>query len=319
VRATLAERALLKGAGRVLVACSGGPDSQVLLHVLHALRDEHRCELLAASVDHGLRAEAPSEIAKAEALASGLGIPFVRLRVQVPSGPSKQAQARHVRYEALLACAVERQAERVAVGHTLDDQAETVLSRLLRGASLDGLAGIAPRRADGVVRPLIDARRSDVLVYAARHELPLAMDPSNRDAAYLRVRVRTRLLPLLNEENPRLSEHLAALADDAREAAYVLETEVKRVRRLLEQGASSVREESSFLKRSALKSLAEERTGRSLHRTHLTALERMLGEGGQVRLPGGHVASLDPDERLRFARVTKRGRGVMRPTRGTTD
>jgi tRNA(Ile)-lysidine synthase len=270
-------------------------------------------------VDHGLRPEAADEIANAEALAQRLDVPFVTLRVTVPPGASRQAQARHVRYSALSACARERGAQRIAVGHTLDDQAETVLARLLRGASVEGLSGISPRRADGVIRPLIDARRAEVHAYAVRHGLPHAHDPSNRDPRYLRARVRHQLLPLLEQENPRLSEHLAALSEDAREVAQLLENEVKRVRDALKKGTSKLGEESGYVRRSALKSLVEERTGRSLQRTHLAALDRMLEVGGQVRLPGGHVATLDSYGQLRFAKVSKRGRGVVRPTHGTNE
>jgi tRNA(Ile)-lysidine synthase len=301
----------------VLVACSGGPDSQVLLHVLWNLREVHGCEVVAASVDHGLRPGAAAEIALVEELAAGLGVPFEVLKVQVPRGPSLQAQARKARYEALSICAGRRNAERIAVGHTLDDQAETALSRLLRGASLEGLRGIVPRRADGVVRPLIDVRREAVLRHAREHALPYAQDPSNLDERFLRVRVRRTILPLLEAENPRLAEQLAALSEDVREVSRVLESEVLRARDALCLGVASSREESSYVQRSALKLIVEEKTGRAIQRTHLTALERMLREGGQVRLPGDMVASVDALGQLCFSRVEKRGRGVTRPTHGS--
>ena len=136
VRTTLEARGLFSGARRVMVACSGGPDSQVLLHALWSLRDQHRCALIAATVDHGLRPEAASEAAPVRALAAELELEFVGLSVEVAQGASLQARAREARYAALLSCAAGQGAERVAVGHTLDDQAETVLARLLRGAGL---------------------------------------------------------------------------------------------------------------------------------------------------------------------------------------
>ncbi|HEX6245526.1 MAG TPA: tRNA lysidine(34) synthetase TilS, partial [Polyangiales bacterium] len=146
MQATLLQRQLFQGARRVLVACSGGPDSQALLHVLWALRAEHGCALSVAGVDHGLRADAAAELQLAARLALQLGLPFHALRVEVERGASLQAQARAARYAALLACAREQGAERVAVGHTQDDQAETVLARLLRGTGIDGLGAIEPRR-----------------------------------------------------------------------------------------------------------------------------------------------------------------------------
>jgi tRNA(Ile)-lysidine synthase len=317
VRHGLDRRRLFDGATRVLVACSGGPDSQVLLHALWALRDHHRCELIAATVDHGLRPEAASEADLVRELAGRLGVPFVSLSVVVPAGPSLQAQAREARYAALLACAADQGAQRIAVGHTMDDQAETVLARVLRGAGLEGLQGIVPKRADGVVRPLIEARRAQVLKYAQTQDLRFAQDPSNCDAKFLRVRVRHSLLPRLEIENPRLVEHLAALAEDVREVSELLEPEVARVRsKLFDGSAPLAREESPYLRRSALKLLVEEKTGRAIHRTHLAALERMLEEGGQVRLPGDMVASIGTGGQLCFSPVEKRGRGVTRPRHG---
>lgn len=317
MRQTLAHRRLFEGADSVLVGCSGGPDSQVLLHALHALREVHGARLSAAGVDHGLRPEAPSELALAAELAAELGVPFTVLKVQVPPGASRQAQARRARYEALLGHARALGAARVAVGHTRDDQAETVLAQLIRGTSLDGLRGIAPRRSDGVVRPLFDVPRSAVHAYARRHDLRFALDPSNQDTRYLRVRVRTRLLPQLVQENPRIAEQLSALAEDAREVAELLATEVERARTLLDAGSAAIREESGYVRRCALKAIVQENTGRMIQRTHLAALDRMLERGGQVRLPGDYVASLDTEGRLCFSRVPKRGRGGARPTPGT--
>lgn len=318
VRVTLTERRLLEGAKRVVVACSGGPDSQVLLHVLWSLREQHGCDLIAASVNHGLRAEAASEQDLVRVLAEQLGVPFVALAVNVAKGASLQAQARKARYEALLGCVLEQGAQRLAVGHTMDDQAETVLARLLRGAGLEGFRGIVPMRADGVVRPLIDARRSDVLAYAREHQLRFAEDPSNRDPGFLRVRVRHTLLPQLEAENPRLTEHLSALAEDVREVSELLAKDVARARSALSgTDPSQVWEETGYVRRSALKLLVEEKAGAAIHRTHLVALERMLRDGGQVRLPGDIVASIGTGGQLCFSRVEKRGRGVTRPTHGS--
>jgi tRNA(Ile)-lysidine synthase len=315
VRASLHERALLRGVDSLLVACSGGPDSQVLLHVLAALRQEHGCRLLAVSVDHGLRADAERDVAVAGRLAAALELPFVALRVEVERGASRQAQARAARYRALLACAREQGAQAVAVGHTLDDQAETVLARLLRGTGVEGLAAIDPRRADGVVRPLIDAPRSLVRAYLAEHGLEFADDPSNADPRYLRTRIRERLLPALLAENPRLCEALSQLADDAREAAALLTAHSDAQ---LAPGAGDLgplRERSPAEQRRVLKRFVERETGIELSRRHIAALQRVLHVGGEVRLPGGVSAQLDQAARVSFATVSKRSRGAQRPTK----
>ena len=295
------------------MACSGGPDSQVLLHVLHALCADHGCSLIVASVDHGLRADAAADVAVAGRLAESLALPFVPLCVTVEPGASRQASARKARYAALLACAAAHQAQRIAVGHTLDDQAETVLARLLRGAGIEGLAAVAPRRADGVVRPLIDCRRSDVHAYAASAGLQSARDPSNWDPAYLRVRVRQTLLPALCEENPKLPEQLAHLADDAREAAALLRERAVTALTLSGRRADVLREEPALVRRLALKILVEQEASAPLTRAHVAALDRMLWVGGQVRVPGDRVVSVDRGGELSCERVAKRGRGIKRP------
>ncbi len=314
MRATLVERELFPRSGTVLVACSGGPDSQVLLHVLHTLRAEHGCSLIAASVDHGLRVEAGRELDLAERLAGSLGVPFVRLRVEVAPGASLQAQARRARYAALVACASEHGAVRVAVGHTVDDQAETVLARLIRGTGLEGLSAIEPHRSDGVVRPLLDAPRSLVHAYQRALSLAAAQDPSNEDERFLRVRIRRQLLPVLARENPQVAQLLAHLADDAREGAAALAVLADEVldRARGAEGLRALLEAKGPVRRRALRRWAEQAAGATLRRHHIVALERMLSVGGEVRLPGGTLAVLDAAAGLTFRRVSKRGRGGLR-------
>jgi tRNA(Ile)-lysidine synthase len=203
----------------VLAAVSGGPDSMALLHVLALLRAKLGHSLVAHGVDHGLRPEAAREIDLAEAVAQTLGVPFGRTRLRVAPGGNLQARARSARYRALALAAREAGARVVATGHHADDRAETVLSRLLRGAGPAGLAVLPPREVDGptaplpLVRPLLWARRSDILAHLTRHDVPFATDPSNRDPRYLRVRIRNELIPLLLTMSPHIVEHLCALAD----------------------------------------------------------------------------------------------------------
>jgi len=316
VRATLRERRLLEGARRVLVACSGGPDSTVLLHVLHRLREEHGCELVAASIDHGLRATAADDVACAGRSAAALGVAFVPLAVVVAPGASKQAHARRARYAALVDCAASVGAERIAVGHTQDDQAETVLARLLRGTGLPGLSGIAPAREDGVIRPLIDCRRAQVHAYVRDHELEVALDPSNEDLRFGRVRIRRQVLPALMNENAHLVPALCALADEAREARDLIAAECRRVLAAGPPNARRLRAESSSVRRWVLKDWCQREHGIALLRTHLGALERMLMHGGEVRLPGDWVATLDHELNVNLRPIEKRGRGSERHLKG---
>ncbi len=208
----------------VLVACSGGPDSTALLHVLAMLRKTMGHVVVAHGIDHGLRPEAGRELALVADVCQQLEISFEVTRVDVARGSNVQARARDARHRALQEAAVRWGAVVIATGHTADDRAETVLLRLLRGAGPRGLAVLssrasspvviaAPDRASDLIRPMIRARRVDVLAHVHRHELACAQDPSNADPRFARVRVRREVLPLLEDLSPRIVDHLCALAD----------------------------------------------------------------------------------------------------------
>lgn len=222
---TLARRALDEAKiadATVLVATSGGPDSMALLSVLATLAKTRKLRIVAHGVDHGLRPEASAELDLAASLAASLGVPFARTRVQVARGGNVQARARSARWAALVEAA-RTEGAIVATAHHADDRAETVLLRLFRGAGLRGLA-VLPLRATAagapdvhVVRPLLRARRADVLAHVERHGITFACDPSNDDPRYGRTRVRNDLMPLLAALDPRIVEHLSAVADEASE------------------------------------------------------------------------------------------------------
>jgi tRNA(Ile)-lysidine synthase len=215
---TLARRAVVDDAliaygARALVAVSGGGDSMALLHVLARLGPKLGYSLVAHGVDHGLRPEALRELDQAAAFADTLGVPFARTSVHVARGGNLQARARSNRLKALRDAAERAGCTCIATAHHADDRAETVLLRLLRGASPDGLAVLPPRRGD-LVRPFIRARRRDIECHIERHAIPYASDPSNLDPRFLRARVRQELLPLLETLSPGIVGHLNGLADD---------------------------------------------------------------------------------------------------------
>lgn len=212
-RAALRESELVPRGGLVLVAVSGGPDSIAMLHVLALFRSRLAFGLFAHGVDHGLRPEAAAELDLAESFARSVDVPFTRSHVTVGPGANLQARARESRWNALREAAVRVGANRIATGHHADDRAETVLIRMLRGSRAHGLGVLPPRDGDRI-RPLCRARRSDVEAHIARHHLPYAVDPSNRDPRYLRTRVRHELLPTLERLSPRVVEHLCRIADD---------------------------------------------------------------------------------------------------------
>ena len=214
-RALVREHKLVERGTTVLVAVSGGADSMALLHVLALLRREGGFGLFAHGVDHGLRAESGTELDLAEGFARSLDVPFGRTRVAVAAGGNVQARSRTVRWAALHNAAARAGAVRIATGHHADDRAETMLMRILRGTRAAGLAVLPPRDGDRI-RPFLKARRADIDAHVRRHRIPHCHDPSNVDPRFLRVRVRLEVLPALERLNPRVVEHMYALADELR-------------------------------------------------------------------------------------------------------
>lgn len=188
-----------------------------MLACLWELLERLHLTLEVATVDHGLRSEAAAEMALVAERAAALGLPWHALRVDVAAARRGQGAggvqevARRLRLAALEGCAARRGLGSIALGHNADDQAETVLFRILRGTGLKGLAGI-PYRRGPFMRPLLDTTRATILSYLARRSLPFAADPSNRDRRYARVRLREDILPQLRRENPRVADALRSLA-----------------------------------------------------------------------------------------------------------
>ena len=219
---------MLAGGETVLVGVSGGADSVALLRALLALRPALGLTLHVLHVHHGLRPEADSEAALVEDLGLRWGVPVTIERVHVVAEPgeSLEARGRRQRYAALAKWARALGASRVALGHTADDQAETVLMRMLEGAGPRGLAGIPPVRGP-YIRPLIEIRRREIEAELEGAGLTWAEDPSNRDPKFLRNRIRHDVLPYLAAAyNPQITEALCragalarALVDDVERLA----------------------------------------------------------------------------------------------------
>lgn len=188
--------ALGAGAERLGLAVSGGPDSLALLLLAHAARPGR---IVAATVDHGLRREAADEAAMVAALCATLDIPHRTLRLRLAKGAAVQERAREARYGALAVWLREAGAAMLVTAHHADDQAETLVMRLNRGAGLRGLSGMrALARVPGapalaLLRPLLDWRRAELAAICAEAGVVPADDPSNADRTFERVRVRAGL------------------------------------------------------------------------------------------------------------------------------
>ncbi|MGI6605162.1 MAG: tRNA lysidine(34) synthetase TilS [bacterium] len=223
VRRTIERYDLFSPGDLVVVAVSGGPDSTALLLALAALAPELQVRLVVGHVNHMFRgAEAEADAEWVAGLAGELGIPFFREDANVPAlirrtGMTVEQAGREARYRFYARLARQTGATKVAVGQTRDDQAETVLMHLVRGAGLTGIAAIRPKRKvdyGWVVRPLLEVTRSETEAYCAAAGLTPRHDPYNDNPAYLRNRIRHQLLPWLKANaNGNIKAALAQAAD----------------------------------------------------------------------------------------------------------
>jgi tRNA(Ile)-lysidine synthase len=214
---------MLAGGETVLVAVSGGADSVALLYILAQLAPAWRLGLSILHVDHQLRPDSWRDGEFVARIAARVGVPAEVATVVVTPGGSLEASARIARYRALEAHASRQGAHRIAVAHTADDQAETVLMRLLEGAGARGLAGIPPVRGR-VIRPLIAETRASLRAFLTELGVEWIEDPSNQDRRLLRNRIRHELLPLLAASyNPAIVQALARTGRLVGAAASALE------------------------------------------------------------------------------------------------
>ena len=212
---------LISPGDRVVVAVSGGVDSMALLYLLNSITKEIACELFVAHLNHSARGEESDGDADFVAdVANKLSLPCFIEKLDIAYEKSIlrtsfQESARILRYQFLEKTLLSVKGHKIAVGHTADDQAETVLMNLIRGSGLRGLAGITRIRGS-IIRPLLECTRTELELFLKKHNLTHRTDSSNHQNKYLRNRVRHDLLPVLNEFNAGVAENLVGLADIVR-------------------------------------------------------------------------------------------------------
>lgn len=203
--------------GIVIVGYSGGADSTALLHILTRLQDELMIRVHAAHLHHGMRPEADEDVAVCRGVCESLGVPIHWERAEVPAlakaeGITIEEAGRKARYAFLERLADSLGAVAIATAHTRTDQIETILINLLRGTGPRGLRGI-PYQRGRIIRPLLDVSRAETHAYCEAHGLPTVFDRTNVDPRQLRYRVRSQLVPLLQQLAPAFERHLLRLAD----------------------------------------------------------------------------------------------------------
>lgn len=315
----------------LVVALSGGADSVALTDALAALRRRRGFRLVAAHLDHGLRPGSAEDASFCRKLCKALDVPLrsgrarVRARARREKGGLEQA-ARRERYLFLRRVKDDEGASLVAVAHTEDDQAETLLLRLLRGAGATGLAGMRPRSGD-LLRPLLGVSRRRVLAHLQARGLAWREDPTNADAAFLRNRVRHELLPCLERFNPRIREALARTAGLlAAEASHLgAEADEALARIARRDGGALVLERlplaamGDALARSALRQALRQAGGlEGVDHGHVERLLRLVRSpapsGRRIELPGGREARFT-HRQLRLEKRAARGAKAVSSSR----
>jgi tRNA(Ile)-lysidine synthase len=217
----------------IIVAVSGGADSVCLLKILYALKKYLNIRLTVAHFNHGLRPkEDEKETEFVAKLAKRLNLALIcdtsNNITKVP-GSSIEEKAREMRYQFFQKAINENHAQKLALGHTMNDQAETVLMHFLRGTGLTGLSGIPPIRQNCFIRPLIDITRDEIHTYLKQHDESFIIDSSNLETRYLRNKIRLELLPVLLDYQPKLVEHLGELAFLCRQETQFIDEEATKL------------------------------------------------------------------------------------------
>jgi len=297
VRRTIERYDLATPDTRVVVALSGGSDSVALAHLLERLDGAGELHLTAiAHFNHQLRPAADHDEHFCRHIAESLRRPFLADREDVADRARRERRsmedaARTARHAFLERARVQLGADVVAVGHTRDDQAETFLLRLLRGAGTRGLASMHPRRA-AIIRPLLDCRRIDLRAFLEAEQIAYVDDETNTDLQIPRNRVRAEILPLLERFNPAIVHALAREAEIAREAWHWMDAEAARLSRQIcrQEGVDSWRLDADALNRAPL------------------ALARLVVRQAMTAAAGGRQVSFDHVESVLQLSRTKTGR-----------
>lgn len=304
----------------VIVAVSGGADSMSLLLGLDELIKTWKLSVLptVAHLDHGLRKASRDDANWVKQMSHDLGYEYVTRRIDTKkraakTGDNLEQAARRVRYEFLRTTAIKKGSNLVLTAHTLDDQAETVLLRLLRGSAAEGLSGIEPLRSltrgsqIQLARPLLSwARRVDCEAYCRKRNVDFRVDEMNQDEKFARVRIRKQLLPLMESFNNRIVEALSRTATLLREDARLLTTEAED----LLEAASGYNENFQEQSRTKVPSLNVNTLAAAPAAVRRRALRQWIlqGQGDLRRLEMVHLAAVD-----RLIQGSRGGRVVELP------
>ncbi len=312
VRTTIRQHSLFKQGESVLVGVSGGADSVCLLHILKELKSELGITVYAAHVHHGIRGEEADRDAEfVRKLCKNWDIPYSLRKISVPEfaereGLSAETAGRVLRYRCFRDLCEVKKISKIATAHHRNDQAETVLMRILRGAGIEGLAGIRYAREDGVVRPLLDVSRKEIEEYCSENQLEYCIDSSNAESQYVRNRIRNQLLPELEQFNPNITVALSNLAKNMAEDGDFMKGYAERLyrrlgsplpnRRPVVLELESLRMVGTAIQIRLFKLAAEDAMGKGykVERKHWEVVLSLMEKetGTRIELPGGLTVSV---------------------------
>ncbi len=293
---------MIKPGEKIIAAVSGGVDSVVMLDCLVKLQKELDFSLVVAHLDHGFRGRVSQEDALwVEKLAQNYGLICYRRFIDVPNQKkhlkqSSQMAARTLRYQFFQELKEQLQFDKVALAHHLDDQAETVLNNLLRGAGISGIKGILLQR-DFYIRPLLEVTRQQIAAYARRKGLEHREDASNQTTVYVRNKLRWELLPFLRQYNPEITGALGRLARIAATENHYLEKQAAINRLTLDLTPPEDRGKKVILDWKALKKLD-------------LALQQRILRQVYAELSGGKVLAFEQLEKALALDLTSNGRDI---------
>ena len=292
---------------KVVLGVSGGGDSIALLHILYEIRARLKMQLIVAHLDHQLRAgESEEDLTFVRSQAQALGLPFVEGKEDVKmfsesEGLSLEDAARRVRYDFLRSVAVSHQAQKIAVGHTKEDQAETLLLRLMRGTGMQGLGGMRPSRPlepVTLIRPLLETSKEMLRSYLNERNLTWREDSSNQEIFPTRNKVRKLLIPFLEKEfNPKILDELFHLSQILGVDHEYLQRETLKVFRELVRPAGKT---LSF----SIDSFKD---------LDLAIQRRLIREIFCALVPDGNLSYQHVENVLSFLKSSQSGRGIILP------
>lgn len=220
VRETIKKNNLVNGGDKIILGVSGGPDSICMLHILNYLKDEFNIKIYAAHLNHKIRGiEAQKDAMYVAKICDIMRVPCFIRAIDVPAyckekGVSLEEGARTLRYNMFFEIKDKIGADKIAIAQNINDQAETVIMRMMRGTGLQGLKGIQYKREDGIIRPLLDVDRAYIEEYCEQNNLNPRIDQTNLEEIYTRNKIRLKLIPYMVENfNPNLKESISRMTN----------------------------------------------------------------------------------------------------------